>query len=62
MTERTPLPKPAEAGFEDTRYREAPSLEKLDDRAWFYDAARGNLHVRVRVAAGEDRIVNLIFP
>jgi hypothetical protein len=33
----------------------------MHDRTWFYDAARKNLQVHVRVAAGEDSIVNLTF-
>ena len=33
----------------------------LTDRTWFYDAAQKNVHVRVKVKAGEDCIVNLNF-
>jgi hypothetical protein len=32
----------------------------MADRTWFYDAARKNLHVRARVKAGEDCIINVM--
>ena len=54
--------RPAEVGFEGTRYPVVPALDKLVPGTWFYDAGRRNLHVLLRVAAGEDRIVNLVFP
>ena len=54
------LEKPA-VEFEDLKYREAPALKALADRTWFYDSARKNLHVRVKVKAGEDLIINLSF-
>ena len=53
--------KPASVGFEDTKYAEAAALARSTDRTWFYDAAQKNLHVRVKVKAGEDSIVNLNF-
>jgi hypothetical protein len=53
--------KPSGVGFEDTKYGEAAALAALTDRSWFYDAAQKNVHVRVKVKAGEDRIVNLNF-
>jgi hypothetical protein len=34
---------------------------RLADRTWFYDGAQENLHVRVKVKAGEDCIINLNF-
>ncbi len=54
--------RPAEVGFEDRKYREVKSTGEVVNDAWFYDAARKNLNVRVRVAAGEDRIINVMFP
>jgi len=53
--------RPSEVGFEDREYRQVMSAGALADRTWFYDAARKNLHVQVRVAAGEDCIVNLSY-
>jgi hypothetical protein len=53
--------KPAEVGFRDLKYRPAPSLAALADDTWFYDAPSRNLHVRVRVKAGQDSIVNLLW-
>ena len=53
--------KPASVGFEDRLYREVALLVNLSDRTWFYDAQQKNLHVRVKVKAGEDCIVNLNF-
>jgi alpha-glucosidase (family GH31 glycosyl hydrolase) len=51
--------KPSEVGFRDVKYRQAASFGALTDGAWFYDAARKNLHVRVRVKADQDCIINL---
>ena len=51
--------KPAAVGFEDAKYREVPQQAQLGDRSWWWDAALKNLHVRVRVKAGEDCIVNV---
>jgi hypothetical protein len=53
--------RPASVGFEGSRYEEAPAADRMADRTWYYDAARKNLHVRVSVKAGEDRIVNIAF-
>src|SRR5579871_738106 len=53
--------RPLAVGFEARKYAEAPSASAMRDRTWFYDAAQKNLHVRVRVSAGEDCIVNLNF-
>jgi hypothetical protein len=53
--------KPAGVGFRDVKYRQAASLAALADGAWFYDAARKNLHVRARVKADQDCIVNLAW-
>jgi len=55
------IERPSEVAFEGRKYREAASGSAMQDRTWFYDAARKNLQVRVRVAAGEDCIVNLSF-
>ena len=53
--------RPTEVGFEATKYREAAVAPAMTDRTWFYDAAQKNLQVRVRVAAGEDCIINVRF-
>jgi hypothetical protein len=53
--------KPAEVGFQNVKYREAASLAAMTDRGWFYDAARKTLHVRVRVKADQDCIINLAW-
>ena len=55
------IERPSEVGFEGRKFGEAASAAALMDRTWFYDAAQKNLQVRVRVAAGEDCIVNLSF-
>jgi alpha-glucosidase (family GH31 glycosyl hydrolase) len=53
--------RPSQVGFEGRRFAEAASAPAMQDRTWFYDVAQKNLHVRVRVAAGEDCIINLSF-
>jgi hypothetical protein len=53
--------KPAEVGFRDVKYCEAASLGAMADGTWFYDAARHNLHVRARVKADQDCIINLAW-
>jgi hypothetical protein len=53
--------RPVEVGFEGLKYSAATSVTTMSDRSWYYDAALKNLHVRVRVAAGEDCIINLTF-
>ena len=53
--------RPQAVGFEETKLAEAGEARLLADGKWFYDAAKGNVHVRVRVRAGEDRIVNLSY-
>ena len=35
--------------------------QQLTDRTWYYDAAQKNFHVRVKVKASEDCIINLNF-
>jgi hypothetical protein len=55
------IEQPAEVGFEGRHYREVPDVSKLEDGAWFYDKPRKNLHIRVKVAAGEDRVINVSF-
>jgi hypothetical protein len=52
--------RPVSVGFEGKVFREAPAGQ-LADRTWSYDAKTRNLQVRVRVAAGEDSIVNVTF-
>jgi Glycosyl hydrolases family 31 len=51
--------RPANVGFEDQQYQGVTAVTALADRTWLYDAAVKNLIVRVRVKAGEDRIINL---
>lgn len=51
--------RPASVGFEDRQYREVTG--GLADQTWSYDAKARNLQVRVKVAAGEDRIINVAF-
>lgn len=51
--------KPAAVGFEDAKYSEVASSGKMPDHTWFYDARQRNLHVRVKVKAKEDCIINL---
>jgi hypothetical protein len=53
--------RPSGVEFGDRQYREVGRLGELSDRTWFYDAGRKNLHVRVKVKAGEDCIINLNF-
>jgi hypothetical protein len=55
------IDQPAEVGFEGRKYREAADLLKLEDGSWFYDKPHRNLHIRVKVAAGEDCVINLSF-
>lgn len=53
--------RPQSVGFEGTELAEAAEARLLADGKWFFDPAKGNVHVRVRVGAGEDRIVNLSY-
>ena len=53
--------KPVSVGFEERKYKQVTEQRELADGAWYYDAAARNFHVRVRVAAGEDNIINLNF-
>ena len=53
--------RPSSVQFEDRKYPEVAALSGLTDRTWFYDAAHKNVHVRVKVKAAEDCIVNLNF-
>lgn len=53
--------RPQAAGFEGRAYAEITERGRMAHETWFYDAVQKNLHVRVRVAAGEDRIVNVTF-
>jgi hypothetical protein len=53
--------KPNSVEFEDRKYKEVAALSGLADRTWFYDAVQKNFHVRVKVKAGEDCIINLNF-
>jgi hypothetical protein len=42
------------------KYRESSSPAALADGSWFYDAPRQNLHMRVRVKADQDCIINVM--
>jgi hypothetical protein len=53
--------KPSSVDFDTKQYREVSRLETLADDCWFYDAARKNLHIRVKVKAAEDCIVNVNY-
>jgi hypothetical protein len=53
--------KPASVEFDEKKYHEVAKLELLADDCWFYDTAQKNLHVRVKVKAGEDCIININF-
>jgi hypothetical protein len=55
------LEKPASVGFEATKYHEVTRQSELEDHTWWWDPAQKNLHVRVKVKAGEDAIVNVEF-
>lgn len=54
------LDRPARVEFEGREYAEVAGRPELRHETWFHDAASRSLYVRVRVAAGEDRIVNVI--
>jgi hypothetical protein len=51
--------RPATVGFEGTTFRQVTGA--LADRSWSYDAKTRILQVRVKVASGEDSIVNLTW-
>jgi alpha-glucosidase (family GH31 glycosyl hydrolase) len=51
--------RPSSVGFDGAQFREVNGA--MGDRTWSYDAKQRNLQVRVRVAAGEDSIVNLTW-
>jgi hypothetical protein len=53
------MERPASVEFEDRKYKEVASFAALADRTWFYDSRQKNLHVKVKVKAGEDCIINL---
>ena len=53
--------QPASVEWNEKKYREAAKQGELEDGTWWYDAALKNLHVRVKVKAGEDCIINLNF-
>jgi hypothetical protein len=53
--------RPGGVSFEERRYREVSSLDRLGAGAWFWDAGRKNLHIRLRAEAGEDSIVNVTW-
>ena len=54
--------RPQRVEFEERRYAEVQTPAALQDGTWYYDAAAGDLHVRVLAAAGRDVITNLISP
>jgi hypothetical protein len=54
--------KPVSVEFEEKKYAEVGSLAAMREGRWYYDAKTRNFHVRARAAAGEDVIVNLVWP
>ncbi len=56
------IDRPVGVGFEEKKYLEAKSLNLLANGAWYYDANQRSLHIRVHVLAGEDSIINVMFP
>ena len=46
--------------FEGRKYREVTRQSDLADGTWWWDEAARNLHVRVKVKAGEDCIINVL--
>ncbi len=52
--------RPVSVGFDGKMFREVTGA--MADRSWSYDAKTRNLQVRVKVASGEDSIVNVEFP
>jgi hypothetical protein len=53
--------RPATVGFNETKYRETQRQAELEDRSWWWDAQQKNLHIRLKVKAGEDAIVNIEY-
>jgi alpha-glucosidase (family GH31 glycosyl hydrolase) len=53
--------RPRAVGFEGRPFQQVTRRASLAHEKWFFDETSHNLHVRVKVAAGEDRIVNLSF-
>jgi hypothetical protein len=51
--------KPSSVAFEDRKYAEAERFAGLAEGSWFYDAAQKNLHIKVRVAEGEDNVIHV---
>jgi alpha-glucosidase (family GH31 glycosyl hydrolase) len=51
--------RPVSVGFDGLKFREVH--DGMADRTWSYDVKTRNLQVRVKVAAGEDSIVNVTF-
>jgi alpha-glucosidase (family GH31 glycosyl hydrolase) len=54
--------KPVSVEFERKKYTETASKAMLREGRWYYDAKQRNLHVRALARAGDDVIVNLIWP
>lgn len=54
--------KPVSVEFEKKKYVETATASALRDGRWFYDTKTRNLYVRVQALAGQDIIVNLIWP
>jgi alpha-glucosidase (family GH31 glycosyl hydrolase) len=51
--------RPVNVGFEDRHLQSVETLDALTEGVWFYDPAKKNLFVRVRVKAGEDHVIHL---
>lgn len=55
------LPKPLKVAEGEDVYLEVADRTMLANGCWYYDAARGNLHVRQGARAGADQIINISF-
>ncbi|MGB9604799.1 MAG: hypothetical protein ACPL88_02820 [Bryobacteraceae bacterium] len=53
---------PAEVRATDGAYAPVTVGEELGPGHWWYDEAKGNLHVCVRAAAGLDHVIFVSFP
>jgi hypothetical protein len=55
------LPRPSKVVEGDDVYLEIGERTMLANGCWYYDTARGNLHVRQHARAGADHIINIAF-
>ena len=59
LVHHTAAPRKVTAG--DETYAQAPAASELRAGTWRHDATRNNVHVRAKVKAGDDNIINLLF-